>query len=65
MNKLKKLINHYNDKGWVIYRNLFSLDEINSVNQLINDYLKNKIKTVNKKSRAINFTDIIKLVLKI
>jgi ectoine hydroxylase-related dioxygenase (phytanoyl-CoA dioxygenase family) len=57
MNKLKKLINHYNDKGWVIYRNLFSLDEINSVNQLINDYLKNKIKTVNKKSRAINFTD--------
>ena len=57
MNKLQKLISHYNDKGWVIYRNLFSLDEVNSVNQLINDYLKNTIKTVDKKSRAINFTD--------
>jgi len=57
MNKIKKLITHYNDKGWAIYRNLFSLDEVNSVNLLINDYLKKKIKTVNKKSRAINFTD--------
>ena len=57
MNKLKKLINHYNEKGWVIYKNLFSLDEVNSVNLLINNYLEKKIKKINKKSRAINFTD--------
>ena len=57
MNKLKKLINHYNEKGWVIYKNLFSLDEVNSVNLLINNYLEKQIKKINKKSRAINFTD--------
>ena len=28
MNNLNKLKKHYNEKGWVIYKNLFSIDEI-------------------------------------
>ena len=57
MNNLKKLKELYNKNGWVIYRKLFSIDEINSVNLMINNFLRNKINSINKKSRAINFTD--------
>ncbi len=57
MNNLKNLKNHYEKKGWAIYKKLFSLDEINLVNSIINNFLKSKIQTINKKSRAINFTD--------
>ena len=64
MNKLEKLINHYNDKGWVVYKNLFSVDEINFVNTKINNFLKKKIKKVNKNTRAINFIDNKKLSFK-
>ena len=63
MNDLKKLKAHYNKKGWVIYKNLFSLDEINSVNLMIKNFLKKKINSFNKKSRAINFTDDKKVYL--
>ncbi len=57
MNNLNKLKKHYNEKGWVIYKNLFSTDEISSVNFIINNFLKDKISSINKKSRAINFTN--------
>tara|TARA_B100001175_G_scaffold317854_1_gene336958 strand:- start:3080 stop:3835 length:756 start_codon:yes stop_codon:yes gene_type:complete len=57
MNELNKLKKSYNIKGWVVYKKLFSLDDINSVNLIIDLFLKNKIKTINKKTRAINFTD--------
>ena len=57
MNELDKLKKSYNLKGWVVFKKLFSADEINSVNLLINNFLKNKIKTINKKTRIINFTD--------
>jgi len=56
MNNLKKLQNHYNEKGWVIYKKLFSKDEINLVNSTIDDFLKEKIKSINKINRTINFT---------
>ncbi len=57
MNNLKNLRDHYEKKGWAIYRKLFSLNEVNLVNSIINNFLKNKFQTINKKSRAINFTD--------
>lgn len=57
MNNLKKLKEHYDKTGWILYKNLFSVREINSVNLIINNFLKKKINTINKKSRAINFTD--------
>ena len=53
-NELKKL---YIDRGWVVCRKLFSLNEIKSINLIINDFLEKKLKKVNKKSRTINFTD--------
>ena len=53
-NELKKL---YIDRGWVVCRKLFSLNEIKSINLIINDFLEKKLKKVNKKSRIINFTD--------
>ena len=57
MNNLKKnLKKHYNEKGWVVLKKFFSIDEVNLVNQLITDFLK-KILTSNKNTRAINFTD--------
>ena len=64
MNNLQKLKEHFNKEGWVVYKNLFSLDEINSVNLIINDFLKNKIHTDNKKNRTINFTDDNKISIK-
>ncbi len=57
MYNFTKLKNHYKEKGWVVYKSLFSLDEISSINSIINNYLKKKITTFNKKSRAINFID--------
>ena len=57
MNNFKKLNEHYIKKGWVICKKLFSLNEINSVNLIINDFLKKKIHLTNKKTRTINFTD--------
>ena len=57
MNELNKLKKFYDIKGWAVYKKLFSLDEINSVNLIINLFLKNKIETIDKKTRAINFTD--------
>lgn len=57
MNNYKKLKEHYLKKGWVTCKKLFSLSEINSVNLIINDFLKKKIHLTNKKTRAINFTD--------
>ena len=52
-NELKKL---YIDRGWVVCRKLFSLNEIKSINLIINDFLEKKLKKLNKKSRTINFT---------
>ena len=57
MNKLDTLKKLYNDRGWVVYKKLFSLDEINSINLIINNFLKNKLKKINKKSRSINFIE--------
>jgi len=57
VNNLKKLKKHYNEKGWVVLKDFFSIDEINLVNQIIKDFLKKKIKTSNKNSRSINFID--------
>ena len=57
MNNINKLKKHYDEKGWVIYRNFFSSNEINKVNLIINNYLKKTINFTNKKSRAINFAD--------
>lgn len=55
MNNLKNLKNHYNKKGWVVYKNLFSFDEINLINSIIDDFIKEKIKSNNKQNRSINF----------
>lgn len=57
MNNLKQLKEHFNQEGWAVYKKLLSLDEINSINSIINNFLKNKIHIDNKKNRAINFTD--------
>ena len=57
MSKLDALKKLYNDKGWVVYKKLFSLDEINSINLIINNFLENKLKKINKKSRSINFIE--------
>ena len=57
MNKLDTLKKLYNDRGWVVYKKLFSLDEINSINLIINNFLKNKLKKINKRSRSINFIE--------
>jgi len=57
MNELNDLKNIYNTKGWVIFKKLFSLDDINLVNHIIDDFLENKLEKINTKSRAINFTD--------
>ena len=57
MNKINKLIDHYNEKGWVIYKKLFSLDDINSINLIIDSFLEKKIKYTKEKSRTINFTN--------
>ena len=42
MNNLKKLKEHYDKTGWILYKNLFSVREINSVNLIINNFLKKK-----------------------
>ena len=42
MNNFKELKEHYFKKGWVVCKKLFSLKEINSVNLIINDFLKKK-----------------------
>ena len=55
MNNLNKLKEHYDKKGWVVYKKLFSLDEIKKVNNIIDNFLKNEISSMNKKSRAVNF----------
>ena len=55
MNNLNKLKEHYDKKGWVVYKKLFSLDEIKKVNNIIDNFLKNEISSINKKSRAVNF----------
>ncbi len=65
MNELNDLKNIYNTKGWVIFKKLFSLDDINLVNHIIDDFLENKLEKINTKSRAINFTDDKKKILKI
>lgn len=57
MNDLNKLIKIYKTNGLVVYKNLFSRDEINLVNLIINDFLKNKIQKIDTKSRTINFTN--------
>ena len=44
-------------KGWVVCRKLFSLNEIKTVNKLIDDFLKNEISSIKKETRAINFVD--------
>ena len=49
MNDLNKLIKIYKTNGWVVYKNLFSRDEINLVNLIINDFLKNKIQRIDTK----------------
>ena len=38
MNNLKNLKKHYNEKGWVVLKKFFSIDEVNLVNQLITDF---------------------------
>ena len=57
MSKYYKLKKIYDEKGWAVCRKLFSLDEIDSINLIINHFLKKKLVSINKKSRAINFTD--------
>ena len=57
MNDLKKLKKHYDKKGWVVYKKLFSINEIKTVNKLIDDFLKNEISSMKKETRAINFVD--------
>jgi phytanoyl-CoA hydroxylase len=56
MNNLKKLKAHYDNKGWVIYRKLFSLNEIKIINKIIKNFIKNRISLTSKENRAINFT---------
>ena len=63
MNDLKKLKKHYDKKGWVVCRKLFSQRDKSS-NKLIDDFLKNEISSIKKETRAINFVDK-KKVLKI
>lgn len=55
INNLKNLKSHYNEKGWVVYKQLFSTNQINKINAIIDDFLKKKIKSINKLSRTINF----------
>src|SRR6056300_135001 len=56
MNNLLNLKKHYDSKGWVIIKNLLSIEEINKVNSVINKFLLKKVKSINKIDRSINFT---------
>lgn len=64
MNNLKKSKKHYNEKGWVVLKDFFSIDEINLVNQIIKDFLKKKSKRLIKIVEVLILL-IIKKVLKI
>ena len=44
MNNLNDLKKHYDKKGWVVYKKLFSVDQINLINSIIDDFLNKKIK---------------------
>jgi len=57
MNNLNDLKKHYDKKGWVVYKKLFSVDQINLINSIIDDFLNKKIKSNNKVNRSINFID--------
>lgn len=57
MNDLKNLKKHYDEKGWVVYKKLFSIDQINLINSIIDDFLDKEIKSNNKIDRSINFVD--------
>ena len=54
---MKKLKEHYKKKGWVVYKKLFSLKEINSINLIINNFIKKNFLLTDKKTRSINFID--------
>jgi len=43
INNLKKLKSHYDERGWVVYKQLFSTKQINKINAIIDDFLKKKI----------------------
>ena len=57
MNNLNDLKKHYDKKGWVVYKKLISVDQINLINSIIDDFLNKKIKSNNKVNRSINFID--------
>lgn len=57
MNSLKNLKNHYDKKGWVVYKNLFSVKQISVINSIIDSFLKEKVKSTNKENRIINFAN--------
>ncbi|MDA8933121.1 phytanoyl-CoA dioxygenase family protein [Candidatus Pelagibacter ubique] len=64
MNSLKCLKNHYDEKGWVVYKNLFSIKQIHIINSIIDNFLKEKIKSINKVDRTINFVNNNKRIVK-
>ena len=57
MDCLNLLKNHYNEKGWVLYKSLFSNDAVNSVKSIIDNFLKKQVDESEKKTRKINFID--------
>jgi ectoine hydroxylase-related dioxygenase (phytanoyl-CoA dioxygenase family) len=57
MNDLNLLKNHYKEKGWVLYKDLFSSNKINIVKVIIDNFLKKQVEETEKKTRKINFID--------
>ena len=57
MNNLITLKKQYNQKGWIVYKNLFSISEIKNINSIIINYLQKKIGLQSKINRSINFVD--------